>query len=82
MQVMRLESRPPSLSRLVAMMLAGLSLAGAAFAAPLDGQVLGGGAPVANATATLWQAGSATPRQLAQARSGADGRPATARATC
>ncbi len=73
MQVMRVESRPPSLSRLVAMMLAGLSLAGAAFAAPLDGQVLGGGAPVANATVTLWQAGSATPRQLAQARSGADG---------
>jgi hypothetical protein len=49
-------------------------LAGPAFAAPLDGQVLGAGAPIANSTVTLWQAGSGAPRQLAQARSGADGR--------
>jgi hypothetical protein len=45
-----------------------------AVAAPVDGQVLGAGAPIANATVTLWQAGSGAPRQLAQARSGADGR--------
>jgi hypothetical protein len=49
-------------------------LAGPAFAAPLDGQVLGAGAPIANSTVTLWQAGSSAPRQLAQVRSGADGR--------
>ncbi len=49
-------------------------LAGPAFAAPLDGQVLGAGVPIANSTVTLWQAGSGAPRQLAQARSGADGR--------
>jgi sugar lactone lactonase YvrE len=54
--------------------LGGFVLAGAAGAAALDGQVLGAGAPIANATVTLWQASSGAPRQLAQARSGADGR--------
>lgn len=44
-----------------------------AVGAPVDGQVLGAGAPIANATVTLWQASSGAPRQLAQARSGADG---------
>ncbi len=57
-----------------ALALAVLGLAGPLMAAPLDGQVLGGGAPIANATVTLWQAGSGVPGQLAQARSGADGR--------
>ena len=57
---------------------AGFGLALPAAAANLDGQVLGGGAPIANASVTLWQAGSGTPRQLAQARSGADGRFAVA----
>ena len=33
----------------------------AVFAAPLDGQVLGAGAPIANATVTLWQASSGAP---------------------
>ncbi len=49
-------------------------LEGPAFAAPLDGQVLGAGVPIANSIVTLWQAGSGAPLQLAQARSGADGR--------
>jgi len=40
----------------------------------LDGQVLGGGAPIANSTVTLWAAGDRAPKQLGQARSGADGR--------
>jgi hypothetical protein len=57
---------------------AGFGLALPAAAANLDGQVLGGGAPIANASVTLWQAGSGTPRPLAQARSGADGRFAVA----
>ena len=61
-------------ARALALALAGLGLAGPLMAAPLDGQVLGGGAPIANATVTLWQASSGAPRQLAQARSGADGR--------
>jgi len=67
------ESRVPGWSRTVATALASLGLTGPAVAAALDGQVLGAGAPIANATVTLWQAGSGAPRQLAQARSGADG---------
>jgi streptogramin lyase len=40
----------------------------------LEGQVLGGGAPIANSTVTLWAASAGEPQQLAQARTGADGR--------
>lgn len=43
-------------------------------AASLSGQVLGAGAPIANSTVTLWAASAGAPKQLAQARSGADGR--------
>ena len=46
----------------------------AAAAAQLRGQVLGGGAPIANATVTLWAASAGAPRQLGQTRTGADGR--------
>jgi streptogramin lyase len=53
----------------------GLSSAGPAVAADsLRGQVLGGGAPIANSTVTLWAASADAPKQLAQARTGADGR--------
>ena len=46
-----------------------------AFAADtLKGQVLGAGAPIANSTVTLFAASAGAPRQLAQARTGADGR--------
>ncbi len=50
------------------------------FAAPanaaenINGQVLGAGAPIANSTVTLWAASAGAPKQLAQARTGADGR--------
>ena len=40
----------------------------------LNGQVLGAGAPVANATVTLWAASAGAPAQLAQTRTDADGR--------
>ena len=40
----------------------------------LQGQVLGGGAPVANSTVTLWAASAGEPQQLAESRTGADGR--------
>ena len=40
----------------------------------LNGQVLGAGAPVANATVTLWAASAVAPVQLGQTRSGTDGR--------
>jgi hypothetical protein len=45
-----------------------------AFAAEMEGQVLGGGAPIAKSTVTLWSAGAAAPRQLGQAQTGDDGR--------
>jgi hypothetical protein len=40
----------------------------------LNGQVLGAGAPIANATVTLWVASAGAPAQLAQAKTGAGGR--------
>src|SRR5262245_6252705 len=45
-----------------------------AAAANIAGQVLGGGAPIANSTVTLFAASAGNPRQLGQARTGADGR--------
>ena len=43
-------------------------------AAAIDGQVLGGGAPVENATVTLWQASTDAPKQLAQSKTDREGR--------
>ena len=40
----------------------------------LSGQVLGAGAPVANATVTLWAASASAPAQRGQTRTDADGR--------
>lgn len=65
--------------RFVLSVLASLGLlsavsAAAAATATMAGQVLGGGAPVASSTVTLWAATSGEPRQLAQTRTGADGR--------
>jgi len=55
--------------------LSGLFLAGPAFPADsINGQVLGAGAPIANSTVTLWAASADAPKQLAQARTDADGR--------
>src|SRR5215510_1183183 len=45
-----------------------------AAAANIAGQVLGGGAPIANSTVTLWAANVGNPQELAHARTGADGR--------
>jgi hypothetical protein len=65
-----------SVRRLVEVLaVSGLLCAGPTFAADsLNGQVLGGGAPIANATVTLWAASAGAPAQLAQAHTGADGR--------
>ena len=53
----------------------GVFLAGPAFAADrMNGLVLGGGAPIANSIVTLWAASAGAPKELAQARTGADGR--------
>ena len=40
----------------------------------IEGQVQAGGAPLANSTVTLWAASAGEPRQLAQVKSGNDGR--------
>jgi len=47
---------------------------GASSAAGLQGEVLGAGAPIASSTVTLWAASAGAPKQLAQAKTGADGR--------
>ena len=63
--------------RLAALALAGFSLlpfAAVEAAVSVNGQVLGGGAPIANSTVTLWAASAGAPAQLGQARSGMDGR--------
>jgi hypothetical protein len=46
----------------------------AAAAVRIDGQVQAGGGPLANSTVTLWAASAGEPRQLAQAKSGSNGR--------
>jgi len=54
---------------------ASLLLAGQAFAADsIQGQVLGGGAPIANSTVTLWAASSDAPKQVAQTKTDSEGR--------
>jgi len=53
---------------------AGLFWAMPVSAATLSGRVLGGGAPIANSTVTLLAASAAAPKQMAQAKTGADGR--------
>src|SRR5262245_22700485 len=45
-----------------------------AFAAQIQGQVLGGGAPIVDSAVTLWSASGSAPRALSQAWTGADGR--------
>lgn len=40
----------------------------------ITGQVVGAGAPIVGSTVTLWAEGPSAPRQLAQTRTGADGR--------
>ena len=44
-----------------------------ALAAALDGQVFGGGAPIAKSTVTLWSASTDAPKQVAQTQTGDDG---------
>ena len=45
-----------------------------ASAVEIKGQVLGGGAPIGQSTVTLMQASAGTPKQLAQVKTGADGK--------
>ena len=60
---------------LVTLLVASVSLARSASGSDsIKGQVMGGGAPIANSTVTLWAEGSDAPKQLAQTKTGADGR--------
>ena len=58
-----------------ALLVASVLLAGLASAADsIKGQVLGGGAPIVNSTVTSWAESTDGPKQLAQTKTGNDGR--------
>jgi hypothetical protein len=59
---------------LAALAFSGVFLASRAFAADIKGQVLGGGAPIAQSTVTLWAASAGAPKQLAQSKTDKDGK--------
>ena len=61
-------------STAVVVLTAALSAASPALGEVVRGQVLGGGAPIDNSNVTLWAATAGAPKQLAQARTSADGR--------
>ena len=54
--------------------LSSIFLAGSTFAADIKGQVLGGGAPIAQSTVTLWAASAGAPKQVAKTKTDTDGR--------
>lgn len=57
------------------LVVASLSFTGRALSADtIKGQILGGGAPIAKSTVTLWQASAEAPKQIAQTKTGDDGR--------
>jgi hypothetical protein len=58
---------------LAVLTIAGVFLATRAFAADIKGHVLGGGAPIAQSTVTLWAASAGAPKQLAQTKTDANG---------
>jgi hypothetical protein len=66
--------RAPSWLFCAALVLGAFLSAGSAFAQRINGQVLAAGVPVGGSTVTLWAEGPAAPTQLAQTRTGADGR--------
>ena len=59
---------------LAALAISGMFLASRAFAADIKGQVMGGGAPIAQSTVTLWAASADAPKQLAQTKTDNEGR--------
>jgi hypothetical protein len=60
---------------LVALAVVTFIFAGRALAADsIKGQVLGGGAPIAKSTVTLWEASTDAPKQIAQTKTNDDGR--------
>jgi DNA-binding beta-propeller fold protein YncE len=66
--------KTPRLAILLTVGMLGLASVPTNAAIRIEGQVQAGGGPVANSSVTLWGASSSEPRQLAQARTNADGR--------
>src|SRR5262245_20978259 len=66
--------RAPMATMLLAVGMLGYACVAATAAVRIEGQVQAGGGPLANSTVTLWGASAGEPRQLAQARTGSDGR--------
>jgi hypothetical protein len=62
------------LSTLLTLGILGYVCAPAAAAIRIEGQVQAGGGPLASSTVTLWAASAGEPKQLAQTKSGSDGR--------
>ena len=58
---------------LAAVAVSAMFLATRAFAADIKGQVMGGGAPIAQSTVILWAASAGTPKQLSQTNTDANG---------
>jgi streptogramin lyase len=58
---------------LVALVALSLVVAAEALAADIQGRVMGGGAPIAQSTVTLWAANAGVPRQLAQTKADNNG---------
>ncbi|MGA2370778.1 MAG: hypothetical protein ACLP3R_06885 [Candidatus Korobacteraceae bacterium] len=70
-----MDSRKHALKLVLGVVTLFVLLAGAASAADsIKGQVLGGGAPIAKSTVTLWEASADAPKQLAQTKTNDDGR--------
>ncbi|HTV53748.1 MAG TPA: hypothetical protein VMI06_02415, partial [Terriglobia bacterium] len=59
---------------LTVLVASGLPFGGRILAADIKGQVLGGGAPIAQSTVTLWAASAGAPRRVAQTKTDKDGR--------
>ena len=59
---------------LTVLVASGLPFGGRILAADIKGQVLGGGAPIAQSTVTLWAASAGAPKQVAQTKTDKDGR--------
>ena len=62
------------ITTILAVALLGYACGTAAAAVRIEGQVQAGGGAVANSTVTLWAASAGEPRQVAQTKSGSDGR--------
>ncbi len=63
-----------ALASVVASFMAFTSVSQTALADDIEGRVIGGGAPIAGSTVTLWAAGSNETKELAQAKTDDDGR--------